>query len=216
MGGGDRGARPTQTPFLASADSESYLDGEPSQDERFVPMFAHALEQTGGYTPERAIIAARSLLPDVIPFSPRLAAAYPANGRTPRDDSKDVFLTVMNGRLTWDKTGPHTDLLDEFPFWVHRIHRKCLRQRERSLKRWLRRCRKTVLPRCGATFFYFLTNQVAALFPLIISFAVTAGLRYLSRSLSFFRTGLPLSGTTVCRPCIVRSCVAKPGGDSPV
>jgi hypothetical protein len=114
--GADRGARPTQTPFLASADRESYLDGEPAQDERFVPMFAHALEQTGGYTPERALVAARSLLPDVLPYNPKLAAAYPGNGRTPRDDSKDVFLTVMNGRLTWDKTGPHTDLLDEFPF----------------------------------------------------------------------------------------------------
>jgi hypothetical protein len=114
--GADRGARPTQTPFLASADRDSYLDGEPAQDERFVPMFAHALEQTGGYTPERALVAARSLLPDVIPFNPKVAAAYPANGRTPRDDSKDVFLTVMNGRLTWDMTGPHNDLLDEFPF----------------------------------------------------------------------------------------------------
>jgi hypothetical protein len=79
-------------------------------------MFAHALEQTGGYTPERAQVAARSLLPDVLPYDPKKSAAYPANGRTPRDDSKDVFLTVLNGRLTWDKTGPHKDLLDEFPF----------------------------------------------------------------------------------------------------
>jgi hypothetical protein len=54
-----------------------------------------------------------SLLPDVLPYNPMKLASYPGNGRTPRDD---VFLTVYNGRLTWDKTGPHTDLLDEFPY----------------------------------------------------------------------------------------------------
>ncbi len=63
----DRGARPTQTPFLAEAEREAYLDGEPAQDERFVPMFAHIIEHTGGYTPKGAEAAARSLLPDVLP-----------------------------------------------------------------------------------------------------------------------------------------------------
>jgi len=112
----DRGARPTQTPFLAEPEREAYLDGEPAQDERFVPMFAHALEQSGGYTPQGAEAAARSLLPDVLPYDPKQPAAYPGNGRMPRDDAKDVFLTVFNGRLTWDKCGPHPDMLDEFPF----------------------------------------------------------------------------------------------------
>jgi len=112
----DRGARPTQTPFMTSAEKEAYLEGEPAQDERFVPMFAHVLEHTGGYTPEGAQAAARSLLPDVLPYDPKKAAAYPGNGRTPTDDSKDIFLTVYNGRLTWDKCGPHTDLLQEFPY----------------------------------------------------------------------------------------------------
>jgi hypothetical protein len=112
----DRGARPSQTPFLAEAEREAYLDGEPAQDERFVPMFAHALEQTGGYTPKGAEAAARSLLPDVLPYDPTKQAAYPGNGRMPRDDAKDVFLTVLNGRLTWDNCGPHADMLDEFPF----------------------------------------------------------------------------------------------------
>ncbi len=112
----DRGARPSQTPFMADAQREEYLDGEPAQDERFVPMFAHVLEKTGGYTPQGAEAAARSLLPDVLPYDPKKLAAYPGNGRTPMDDSKDVFLTVFNGRLTWDKCGPHADLLDEFPY----------------------------------------------------------------------------------------------------
>ena len=112
----DRGARPTQTPFMADAERDAYLGGEPAQDERFVAMFAHVLEHTGGYTQEGAKAAARSLLPDVLPYDPQRQAAYPGNGRTPRDDSKNVFLTVFNGRLTWDKTGPHTDLLTEFPY----------------------------------------------------------------------------------------------------
>lgn len=112
----DRGARPTQTPFLASAEREAYLDGEPAQDERFVAMFANVLEHTGGYTLAGAQAAARSLLPDVLPYDPNKPAAYPGNGRTPTDDSKDVFLTVFNGRLTWDKCGPHTDLLKDFPY----------------------------------------------------------------------------------------------------
>jgi hypothetical protein len=112
----DRGARPTQTPFMTDAQKDEYLGGEPDQDERFVAMFAHVLEQTAGYTQKGAETAARSLLPDVIPYDPKKNASYPANGRTPRDDSKDVFLTVFNGRLTWDKTGPHSDLLSDFPY----------------------------------------------------------------------------------------------------
>ncbi len=112
----DRGARPSQTPFMADAQREAYLDGEPAQDEQFVAMFAHVLEKTGGYTPKGAEAAARSLLPDVLPYDPEKPAAYPGNGRTPMDDSKDVFLTVFNGRLTWDGCGPHADLLNEFPY----------------------------------------------------------------------------------------------------
>ncbi|MDI6876977.1 MAG: DUF4331 family protein [Methanomicrobiales archaeon] len=112
----DRGARPTQTPFMAEAEREAYLGGEPADDERFVPMFAHVLEQSGGYTQKGAEAAARSLLPDVLPYDPGKEAAYPANGRKPADDGKGVFLTVFNGRLTSDRTGPHTDMLDVFPY----------------------------------------------------------------------------------------------------
>jgi Domain of unknown function (DUF4331) len=114
----DRGVRVSQTPFLVSdAERDAYLGGEPAQDERFVPMFAHALEHLGGYTPEEAQTTARTLLPDVLPFNPTRPAAYPGNGRTVTDDAVNVFLTVItNGKVTSDKTGPHTDLLDEFPF----------------------------------------------------------------------------------------------------
>ena len=112
----DRGARPSQTPFMAEAQREAYLGGEPAQDERFVPMFAHVLEQTGGYTQKGAEAAARSLLPDVLPYDPKKEAAYPANGKKPTDDGKGLFLAVFNGKLTSDKTGPHADMLYEFPY----------------------------------------------------------------------------------------------------
>jgi Domain of unknown function (DUF4331) len=113
----DRGARPSQTPFLAAADLDAYLSAEPAQDERFVATFAQALEHTGGYTPEEARKAAGTLLPDVLPYDHRRSAAYPANGRALTDDVADVFLSVFtNGKATEDKVGPHTDLLDEFPY----------------------------------------------------------------------------------------------------
>ena len=48
----DRGARPNQTPFLAGEQNGAYLAGEPTDDARFIPVFAHALEHTGGYSPE--------------------------------------------------------------------------------------------------------------------------------------------------------------------
>jgi len=44
----DRGARPSQTPFLAGEQNAAYLGGEPADDARFVAVFAHALEHAGG------------------------------------------------------------------------------------------------------------------------------------------------------------------------
>jgi hypothetical protein len=113
----DRGARPSQTPFLAGEERDAYLSAEPAQDERFIPMFAHALEHTGFYTPEQARTAAGTLLPDVLPYNPARPAAFPTNGRAPTDDAVDVFIRVLsNGKVTGDNVGPHTDLLDGFPF----------------------------------------------------------------------------------------------------
>jgi hypothetical protein len=113
----DRGARPHQTPFLAAADLEDYLSAEPAHDERFVPLFAHALEHTGGYTPEEAQRVAQTLLPDVLPYDPTRPAVFPANGRSLTDDVPEIFLPLLtNGKVTGDRVGPHTDLLDEFPY----------------------------------------------------------------------------------------------------
>jgi hypothetical protein len=113
----DRGARPNQTPFLAGEQNAAYLAAEPADDARFVPVFAHALEHAGGYTPADAMRVAGTLLPDVLHYDPTRPASFPANGRTLTDDVVDFFLPILtNGKVTQDKVGPHTDLLAGFPY----------------------------------------------------------------------------------------------------
>jgi hypothetical protein len=113
----DRGARPSQTPFLASAENAAYLAGEPADDARFIAVFAHALEHTGGYTPEEATRAAGTLLPDILHYDPRRPASFPDNGRTLTDDTVDFFISILtNGKVTTDRVGPHNDLLAGFPY----------------------------------------------------------------------------------------------------
>jgi hypothetical protein len=113
----DRGARPSQTPFLSGDQNEAYRAGEPANDARFVNHFAHALEHTGGYTPDEAKRVAGTLLPDLLRYDPTRPASFGVNGRALRDDVADAFLAILtNGKVTDDKTGPHGDLLDEFPY----------------------------------------------------------------------------------------------------
>jgi hypothetical protein len=113
----DRGARSNQTPFLAGEQNAAYLAAEPADDARFIPVFAHALEHTGGYTPAEATRVAGTLLPDVLHFDPALPASYPENGRALTDDVVDFFLPLLtNGKVTADKVGPHKDLLTVFPY----------------------------------------------------------------------------------------------------
>jgi hypothetical protein len=113
----DRGGRPVQAVFLAGGDRAAYLSGEPADDERFIGVFAHELEHTGGYAPQDAISVAKKLLPDILSYDPRRPASFPHNGRTLTDDVVDVFFSILtNGKVTGDKVGPHADLLDEFPY----------------------------------------------------------------------------------------------------
>jgi Domain of unknown function (DUF4331) len=113
----DRGGRPMQAVFLVGEEREAYLNGEPADDDRFISVFAHELEHSGGYTPEDAVGVARKLLPDILSYDPRGPARFPLNGRTLTDDVVDVFFSMLtNGKVTGDKVGPHGDLLDEFPY----------------------------------------------------------------------------------------------------
>jgi hypothetical protein len=108
---------PAQAVFLVGTERDAYLAGEPANDARFVPVFAHALEHTGGYAPEEATRVAGMLLPDMLSYDPRRPASFPGNGRTLTDDAGDAFLAILtNGRITGDGVGAHGDLLGEFPY----------------------------------------------------------------------------------------------------
>ena len=113
----DRGARPSQSIFLTGEEKGAYLAGEPADDARFVAIFAHSLEHTGGYLPADARRVAEPLLPDVLFYDPIRPASYPANGRALSDDVMDHFISLLtNGKLTRDDVGPHNDLLADFPY----------------------------------------------------------------------------------------------------
>ena len=112
----DRGGRPLQAVFLVGAEREAYLSGEPANDDRFIGVFAHELEHSGGYTPEDAKAVARKLLPDILSYNPDEPARFPNNGRTLTDDVVDLFFSMYANREVTDKVGPHGDLLDEFPY----------------------------------------------------------------------------------------------------
>jgi len=113
----DRGALASQSVFLPGDQGAAYEAGQPADDARFIPVFAHSLEHTGGYAPEEAKRAAAILLPDILPYDPGKPASYPANGRALTDDAIDVFLSILtNGKITRDGVGPHTDLLASFPY----------------------------------------------------------------------------------------------------
>lgn len=113
----DRGAKPSQEVFLAGDEKSSYLAGDPKDDARFIPVFAHSLEHTGGYTAEEATKVANSLLPDILRYDPKRPARYPENGRALTDDVIDGFLSIItNGKVTGDHVGPHKDLLAAFPY----------------------------------------------------------------------------------------------------
>jgi len=113
----DRGGRPLQAVFLPGEEREAYLNGEPADDDRFIGVFAHELERSGGYTSEDAVGVARKLLPDILSYDPRRPTRFPDNGRALTDDVVDGFFFMLtNGKVTGDKVGPHGDLLDEFPY----------------------------------------------------------------------------------------------------
>jgi hypothetical protein len=113
----DRGARPAQSVFLLNDARDAYMASEPAEDGRFISVFAHSLEHTGGYATADAQRIAATLLPDIIQFDPTRPASYPSNGRALTDDVLDHFLSILtNGKVTSDRVSSHHDLLSEFPY----------------------------------------------------------------------------------------------------
>jgi uncharacterized protein DUF4331 len=114
----ERGARTQVVPFLVpNEEKDAYLGSEPADDARFVGVFAHSLEHLGGYSPEEAKRVAGTFLPDVIRYDPKRPVAYSDNGRLLTDNVGDFNTAIfMNGKVTEDGVGPHTDLLPEFPY----------------------------------------------------------------------------------------------------
>jgi hypothetical protein len=116
----ERGARPLQLFVvlgLSREESRAYIAGEPANDARFIPAFAHALEHTGSYAAEQATRIAKTMLPEMLSYDPSRQASFPISGRTLTDDAVDCFLSLLtNGKVTGDRVGPHGDLLAEFPY----------------------------------------------------------------------------------------------------
>jgi hypothetical protein len=104
----DRGALHAQAVFLVGGERDAYMAGEPADDDRFVPVFAHSLEHGGWYAPEEARRVAGTLLPEILSYDPTRPASFPNNGRTLTDDTGDAFVAVFtNGKVTGDKVGAH-------------------------------------------------------------------------------------------------------------
>jgi len=79
----DRGALPAQAVFLVGEERDAYLAGEPADDARFVPVFAHSLEHAGGYTQEKARQVAGTLLPEIMSYDPTRPPSRAVGGHSP-------------------------------------------------------------------------------------------------------------------------------------
>lgn len=85
------------------------------QRARFGDKFV-AFLQSLGYPDGEAHELALGFLPDMLEYDPSAAPGYP-NGRRLTDDTADLLAALLTrGRITSDGVGPHTDLLDEFPY----------------------------------------------------------------------------------------------------
>ena len=66
-----RGARRVELFFvlgLSGAERDSYIAGEPADDVCCIASFAHALEQTSGYTTKEAERVSGTMLPEVLSY----------------------------------------------------------------------------------------------------------------------------------------------------
>ena len=113
----DRVARPlTNILYNEGEDKNAFNQVGPEQDrDLFLEEFEAVLE-ANGYAPGEARTIAETLLPDVLAYDHRVAAAFP-NGRKLDDDIVDAALDLFtNGRITSDGVPPHRDMLYSFPY----------------------------------------------------------------------------------------------------
>jgi hypothetical protein len=100
----------------AEADRAAFNETSPTdQRARFGNKFV-AVIRSLGYSEAEASELVMGLLPDVLGYDPSAPGGYP-NGRRLTDDVVDPRIAMLTrGRVTTDGVGPHTDLLDEFPY----------------------------------------------------------------------------------------------------
>src|SRR2546428_4599618 len=120
----DRMGRPAiNTVFNHGDDKKTFNAIEPTGDrttvtttgKTFLANFEDVL-QSFGYDAGGAASIAQILLPDILTFNFNNNAGF-LNGRKLTDDVIDIELNlVTKGAVSTDGVGPHTDLLDEFPF----------------------------------------------------------------------------------------------------
>lgn len=98
------------------ADLLAFGEATPAEQRaRFGERFVAFLLSLGYPEPE-ARERALGYLPDVLGYDPSKPPGYP-NGRRLTDDTADLLVGLLTrGRITSDLAGPHTDLLDDFPY----------------------------------------------------------------------------------------------------
>ena len=114
----DQAGRPgTNNAFNEPEQDRLEFDATPPSEQltRFRDRFLAFLGSLG-YSDGEAADLLPDYLPDVLPYDPSKPPGYP-NGRRLTDDTADLLASLLTrGRVNSDLAGPHTDLLDEFPY----------------------------------------------------------------------------------------------------
>ena len=114
----DQAGRPgTNNAFNEPEEDRLEFDATPPSEQltRFRDRFL-AFLGSRGYSDAEAADLLPDYLPDVLPYDPSKPPGYP-NGRRLTDDTADLLASLLTrGRVTSDLVGPHTDLLDGFPY----------------------------------------------------------------------------------------------------
>ena len=114
----DRAGKPAMVNFFSPGEGKvQYNEGEPRYDrERYADLFAHVLQEAGGYTADEAQRLSDELVPDLLVFDRSRECRLP-NGRRLDDDAIDIRIGMMfNGRVPSHGLQPHSDVSATFPY----------------------------------------------------------------------------------------------------